>query len=299
MLGGILGICGVYAQTVNVSQPVEVTGIVYRNTVNPAPPPQPNPIPNNGIPLAPQLSGTDSATFSGQAYPGATISILKNGLVLHEASVNSNGSFTVPLRNIVPGTYTFTLLAKDTNGLKSSQVTYTIMIESGIVTTVTGIIMPPTITTDKTEVKLGDTITFSGTSIPNTEVTLNIFARNGVFKTALANASGTWTYALSTSNYETSDYNAKARTKIGAEYTLYSDTILFTIGNKNTSRKKGLLSLINARCDLNNDSRVNLLDFSIMAFWYKRLGFPAKVDLNSDGRINLTDLSILAYCWTG
>jgi hypothetical protein len=53
------------------------------------------------------------------------------------------------------------------------------------------------------------------------------------------------------------------------------------------------------KCDLNNDNRVNLLDFSIMAFWYKRLGFPPKVDLNSDANVNLTDLSILAYCWTG
>jgi hypothetical protein len=44
---------------------------------------------------------------------------------------------------------------------------------------------------------------------------------------------------------------------------------------------------------------VNILDFSIMAFWYKRLGFPAKVDLNTDNKVNLTDLSILAYCWTG
>ena len=299
VLGGILAIGFVSAETVSVQETVLVTGRVYGKTVNPAPPPQPNPVPNNGVPLAPQLSGTDSATFTGFAYPGAIISILKNGLVLNETSVNQDGSFSVPVKNIIPGTYTFTLQAKDSNGVKSAQVSYTIMIESGIVTVVSGVIMPPTITTDKTEVKLGDTVILSGYAIPNKEVNVNIFARNGVVKSLFANASGVWSYTLSTSNYDAGDYNVKARTKVNEEYTKYSEVVLFTIGNKNTARKKGLSSLINARCDLNNDSRVNLLDFSIMAFWYKRLGFPSKVDLNSDGRINLTDLSILAYCWTG
>jgi hypothetical protein len=299
IVSGILSVTIVSASTTTISDTVQVMGIVYMNTVNPAPPPQPNPIPNNGVPLAPALSGTDSAIFRGKAYPGASIVIIKNGLVLHEAQVFADGTFAVPIRNIIPGTYTFSLLAKDQNALKSSQVTYTIMIESGIVTEVTGISMPPTITTDKTEVKSGDTIIFSGTAIPKTEVTLSIFARTGIIKTALANASGTWSFSYPTINLETGDYNVKARVKVGVDYTLYSETVLFTVGSKNTMRKKGTLSLINARCDLNNDSRVNLLDFSIMAFWYKRLGFPMKVDLNSDGRINLTDLSILAYCWTG
>lgn len=288
-----------YADPVIVNNPLEVRATVHINTIYPVPPPTPNPVPNNGVPLSPILSGTDSAVFKGVAYPGGTISVLKNGLVLHETPVFSDGSFAIPVRNIVPGTYTFSLIAKDSFGLKSSPVTYTIMIVSGIVTEVVGVIMPPTITSDKTEVKVGDAVIFSGKSIPNTEVTLTIFARTGVTRSVLVNASGTWSYTYTTINLDSGDYSVRARTKVATLYTLYSETILFTAGNKNTLRKKSEISLIGARCDLNNDSRVNLLDFSIMAYWYKRIGFPMKVDLNSDGRINLTDLSILAYCWTG
>lgn len=284
--------------TVDIPEILQVTGIVYMKTVNPAPPPTPLP-PNNGIPIAPILSGTDSAVFRGIAYPGSTVSVLKNGLVVEELPTSANGAFELSVRNIIPGTYTFTLAAKDGLGIKSSQVTYTIMIVSGIITEINGIIMPPTITTDKTEVKPGSDIIFSGKSIPNSDVLLTIFARSGITRTITSNASGTWSYVMPITGFESGSYNAKARTKTGTEFTLYSDTVLFTIGTKNTFRKKGGSSLINARCDLNNDSRVNLLDFSIMAFWYKRLGFPMKVDLNSDNRINLTDLSILAYCWTG
>jgi hypothetical protein len=36
-----------------------------------------------------------------------------------------------------------------------------------------------------------------------------------------------------------------------------------------------------------------------MAFWYKKPSPPAKVDLNSDAKVNIIDFSILAYNWTG
>ncbi len=300
VVSGILGIYLTNAQTVSVDRSVHVSGNVYTKSVNPAPPPTPNPIPNNGIPLPQIISGTDSAVFRGLAYPDSAVSIFKNGLILHESKTNSLGAFEIPVKNIMPGTYTFSLIAKDMFGNKSSTLTYTIIIESGITTEVSGIIMSPTITTDKSEVKLGDMLTFSGMSVPRSEVSLHIFARTGIVKTAITNASGTWSYRLSSSLLDMGDYNAKAKlVSSNNGQDLFSDPVLFTVGDKNTLRKKGDANLINARCDLNNDLRVNLLDFSIMAFWYKRMGFPLKVDLNSDGRINLTDLSILAYCWTG
>lgn len=289
----------VQATTTSISETVTVNAVVISTTVSPAtPPPTPSPIINNGVPLASVESGTDTAVFRGKAYPGSDILLLKNGLTLNELPANKDGTFEIPVRNIRPGTYTFGLQAKDSSGLKSSMLTYTIAVVSGAVTEVSDIVIPPTITSDKTEVKLGDSIIFSGKSIPNREVYLTVFAKNGITKNVIGDASGTWSYTLSTTNLELGDYNVKARTKIGTGFTLYSENVLFKIGTSNKFRK-AVTSSAQARCDLNNDSRVNLLDFSIMAYWYKRLGFPVKVDLNIDGRINLTDLSILAYCWTG
>lgn len=301
-LGGIsLLFCFIILFTQKVyslEETITVNAIVISTAISPAPPPTPNPIINNGVPLPPSESGTDSAIFRGRAYPGSSILILKNGIVLHEASSYSDGTFEIPVRNIVPGTYTFSLVAKDGKGLKSSPITYTIVITSGAVTEVKGIIIPPTITTDKIQVMSGSDIIFSGKAIPNETILLTLFAKTGITKTIQGNASGTWSYKLTTQGLDAGNYTAKVRTQIGQQYTLYSEPLLFTVGDTNILRKGGT-TLINARCDLNNDSRVNLLDFSIMAFWYKRIGFPLKVDLNSDGRINLTDLSILAYCWTG
>ena len=59
-------------------------------------------------------------------------------------------------------------------------------------------------------------------------------------------------------------------------------------------------AVFNPKADLNSDGRIDLIDFSIAAYWYKREFLPAakRCDLNSDGRIDLIDFSILAYFWT-
>ena len=53
--------------------------------------------------------------------------------------------------------------------------------------------------------------------------------------------------------------------------------------------------------DIDSDTRVNLVDFSILAFWWKRLPLPPETpfDLNCDGFVRLDDFSILAFHWSG
>ena len=53
------------------------------------------------------------------------------------------------------------------------------------------------------------------------------------------------------------------------------------------------------RGDMNCDGRVNIVDYSIMKYWYKKPNPPAAVDLSGDGIVNLKDFSILAAEWTG
>jgi hypothetical protein len=55
-----------------------------------------------------------------------------------------------------------------------------------------------------------------------------------------------------------------------------------------------------AKPDVNVDGKVNLADFSILAYWFKRPLTPAakaQVDLNCDGKVDLVDFSIMAYYW--
>jgi hypothetical protein len=247
----------------------------------------------------------DVAIFRGIAYPGSVVSLLKNGVVVTtQAAAKADGTFEIHLQNLVPGTYSFGIRAEDVNRLKSKLLLFSIYVSSSIITTVDGIFIPPTITSDYVEVKQGDDITFFGSGAPNADIHLSLNAGTDadteVLKKAKVNASGTWMYRLNSGDFNLGDYNAKGRSIIEGGVSLYSDLLPFRIGDTTRMRAKASsLAGFRRRCDLNDDGRVNLLDFSIMAFWYKRLGFPPRVDLNTDGRINLTDLSILAYCWTG
>ncbi|MCK4800344.1 hypothetical protein KAS31_05175, partial [Candidatus Parcubacteria bacterium] len=52
--------------------------------------------------------------------------------------------------------------------------------------------------------------------------------------------------------------------------------------------------------DLNSDGKIDLVDFSIMLyFWEQSDPSNIYVDMNSDGIVNLTDFSIMMYYWTG
>lgn len=51
-------------------------------------------------------------------------------------------------------------------------------------------------------------------------------------------------------------------------------------------------------CDFNNDGLCNIVDLSILLFWYGKTGPEiVRYDLNIDGRIDLKDISILFYHW--
>jgi hypothetical protein len=265
--------------------------------VHPETPPLPPNAPSGPVNMSDTV---DVAVFKGLAYPRSTISLLKNGIILAEIPANPNGSFEIHVRNLNPGTYSFGIRAEDSSGLQSKLLVFTIFVSSSVATIVEGIFIPPTITSDKTEVRKGDPITFSGRSAPDAEVRLSLTQNSEIIKKAKAGADGSWIYMIDSSELDLGDNFGKARSLTTNDTSPYSDLLLFRVGDTNRLRPKNSnLAGYRKRCDLNDDGRVNLLDFSIMAFWYKRLTFPPKVDLNSDKNVNLTDLSILAYCWTG
>ena len=62
---------------------------------------------------------------------------------------------------------------------------------------------------------------------------------------------------------------------------------------------KTINQAVSKKGDLSGDNKVNLIDFSILAYWYKRPQPLAKNDLNADGKVDLIDFSIMAFHWTG
>lgn len=93
---------------------------------------------------------------------------------------------------------------------------------------------------------------------------------------------------------------AKEETKEGDEST-FSNVLGFGLGVP-YEKKKFEIPKIGFReiPDFNGDGRINIIDVSIMIYWYKKAvpaGFFA--DLNQNGLVDMPDFSILVFYWTG
>jgi hypothetical protein len=157
--------------------------------------------------------------------------------------------------------------------------------------------LTPTVKVDPDPVTPGNPLTFSGYTIPNSTVTIES-EREGAASsrrpyTAIANAAGVWSVVAETSGLSVGTYKVRAKaTYPDGTATNFSSYTLYGVG-QNAVRP------INA--DLNRDGRVNLVDFSILLFWWNTDGGnsdPA-ADINGDTRVNLVDFSILLFNWTG
>ena len=100
---------------------------------------------------------------------------------------------------------------------------------------------------------------------------------------------------------EIGSHSTRSKAAIAGEISQFSNTVGFKVGTKNIPVTPGKCP---AKGDLNSDCRVNLVDFSIAAYWYKKpLSATFKpielIKLNGDGKIDLIDFSIMAYYWTG
>ncbi len=268
-------------------------------SVTPPPPPTPTPPPaggggGGGAP-APSQTGI---TFSGLAYPLSRVTVLKDGQIAITTIAGPDAHFSMTLGGLSTGNYNFSVYAEDAEGNRSTLFTFPTYFTSGTSTSVGGIYIAPTIDTDKSEVKKGDTITILGQTIPEGTVTISVHSGEEFFRSVLADDKGAYFYQFDSSPLEMGQHSTKSKTASGSQVTPYGTVVAFAVGNENILRSADAPACP-SRGDLNTDCKVNLVDFSIMAYWYKKAAPPTTVDLNGDRTVNLIDFSILAYNWTG
>lgn len=239
-------------------------------------------------------------TFSGKAYPKSTITLLKDAQIVATTQADDKANFFITLSNLTAGTYIFSLYSEDKEGNRSSLLTFPLSVTFGVTINVRNIFIAPTIDTDKIEVKKGDILKIFGQTTPDSNVTIIISSEEEIYKKVQSDESGFYLYNLDTFELEKGDHFAKSRATLKDEISPLSKAVSFKVGVRNILRPK----LKYLRGDLNNDGRVNLIDFSIAAYWYKRplsesFKIIEKERLNGDGKIDLVDFSIMAYYWTG
>lgn len=236
---------------------------------------------------------TTGVRFSGQAYPNAKVTLLKEGTEMLFTYANSAGNFSVSLREDYDAKIIYSIFAEDVLGNRSLLINYPLVVQVGYITHLSGIRFPPTIVTDKAEAKSGSFLTVSGYALPSRalEVSINGAATKNFSLTS--STSGTYKIVLPLSGLPKGEYNLSIKYKTDVRI---SKLVKFSIGELDIFHPE---TLRNIPGDCNSDTVINLVDFSVLAFWYGRPNPPVCVDTNRDGTINLTDFSILAFYWTG
>lgn len=237
----------------------------------------------------------------GRAYPESTVVILKDGQIALKTIAGPDANFSGQVSGLSAGSYTFSVYGEDSQGRTSSPFVFPIKVTSGTTTTISGVYIAPTIAVDKSEVKLGDNITIFGQASPSSEVTIAINSENEIFVKANSDNNGVYLYNFDTSVLEKGQHFTKSKAALSGEITSFGKEVGFVVGNKNVFVGSVQKSL---KADVNYDGKVNLVDFSISAYWYKRLLSESfkkiEIDkLNGDGKVDLIDFSIIAYHWTG
>lgn len=252
--------------------------------------------------LPPIIStGDTSVTLSGRAYPNSRIFLLKDGQISVQTIAGPDANFQMSLTALAAGSYNFGVYGEDKGRRRSATVSFPITLASGASTRISGIYLAPSIATDKSEVRKGDTIAIFGQSVPAGEITIQVNSEQEFFVRTRADSIGVYLINFDTVPLELGSHSTQARSATSTEASSFGTPALFKVGTKNVLATEKTLP---TKANLNNDDRINLSDFSIAAFWYKRplderMKAVEKEMLNGDGVINIIDFSILAYHWTG
>ncbi|MEK7588484.1 MAG: hypothetical protein AAB438_01565 [Patescibacteria group bacterium] len=233
--------------------------------------------------------------FSGIAYPYAPVYLLKEGVVQDKVFSNSSGYFSVTLKEEYSSTVLYTLFAVDLFGNRSLLLNYPIVVYQGYLTHLSGIRFAPTIVTNKVEVHPYDYLTVSGYATPSEDLEIFVIDKNNNKKKYEFNAKidGTYKLTFPMLNYSLGEY---------VVYVKYindkriSKLLKFKVAEEPKSDNGDTKDIPG---DCNFDKRIDLVDFSILAYWYKKPNPPVCLDTNKDKIINLVDFSILAFYWTG
>lgn len=246
----------------------------------------------------PYQSGDGEVTIKGYAFPDSTVTVLVDGTIAGTTRASTDGTYSYTLAQIARGAYSFGVYAVDRANVKSSTFATTFTVTGSRATALSNINVMPSIAVSPNPVNPGTPLLAKGYAIPNATVTIENKSDRGnaglkTF-TATSDRNGAWQVSIPTDGFNNGTYKirAKAKQDTSGISTNFSSYTFYGVGQA----VKG-----SGSSDLNRDGKVNLIDFSILLFWWNTAGGNSNppADINQDGKVSLTDFSIMVFNWTG
>jgi len=245
----------------------------------------------------PYRSGDARVVITGYAFPRSTVYALVDGNIVENVRASNDGQYSITVDKIARGVYTFGVYALDAAQNRSSTFSTSFTVTGARTSALSNINIAPTIKATPDPVSPGTNLILSGYALPSATVTIENekdgTATSRQTITVPSDANGVWSTTINTNNFSVGTYKARAKAEqVSGVTTNFSGYKLYGVG-------QNAIKQINA--DLNRDSKVNLVDFSILLFWWNTDGGTSDpaADINADGKVNLTDFSILLFNWTG
>jgi hypothetical protein len=241
-----------------------------------------------------QVPGSPIVQFSGYASPQAVVKIARQGKTVATRTATAAAWFEIVIADQPTGDQIYDITAEDTRGLTHAPITFALNMKSGVTTIVSGVFLGPSIGIDKAAVRIGQSVTVSGSTAPNATVGLMLNPAVNSGYQAVSNEIGRWSKTIDTGNLTVGNYSISAQAVInGDQASIPSSSVSFSVNP---------LGVVDTRssADFNTDNKVDLIDFSVMLFyWGTTRSGATRVDLNKDGLVDVVDFSIMLYQWTG
>ena len=255
------------------------------------PPPPPGVPPPRGVPAAPPPPFPPTpppyVIFHGFAFPKGIINLFKDGNLYASTTANDKAEFRIDINEKLSGLVRFILQGTDDKNRPSVDLPFSLELDPSKVTVIANLVLAPTIELGKTRLSPGESLEIKGKTVPRAQIEIRILDPEGKEKiyTLSANDNGDWFFVLDTKGLKNGRYRVRAKASVFGESSVFSRVLSFDLG------------IICGIADLNCDGRVNIIDFSILMFYW---GSPdPRADINGDGIVNVIDFSIMMAYWTG
>jgi hypothetical protein len=243
------------------------------------------------------LRGSDvlflsSISVSGLFAPSSFVTVMRDGVISARVPTLDNGRFAHTMLDLERGAYTILVFGEDSQGRRSSSYSSTISVGQGTNNTISNIMISPTVDLEEETIDLNADARVFGAAIPGSLVELFVQAQTGggeATKYSATSTTGTWSIDFDTEGLKRGTYVLRARSLLpsGAASNISLSTFL-GVGERPSACGDP---------DINDDEKVNLVDFSIfLTDWGTDSG---RSDFNCNQEVNLADFSIMLFNWTG
>jgi hypothetical protein len=225
------------------------------------------------------------------------ISFATGTTTIGTAIADDNGRFAQIFPGMPETMHTITISGNDIYDRTTPPTVIEVFTRAYELTTVSDIILPPTIEVDKNQIAPGETIQITGRGTPGYKTIIMTEPPVNSFEVTV-DENGDYEYLLSdTIDMELGDHKLYSLVQdlLGTQ-SLFSNTLFFRVSNGDTDPGEEPVCNV-SRGDLNCDATVNLADFSILVYYWGTNENSA--DVNNDSIINLADFSIMMFYWQG